>query len=115
MADSSKLTGKAAELAAQAAAATGPIRHRAGELAGAALEAAGPRAAHAKERAVVIAERAGALGARGVSAFGQGLDRATGGRYAKHITSVTARIEERIHPDKVTPTPRTHGPDAANR
>ena len=110
MADPTKLTGRAATIAAQAAAATGPLRQRATELAGAAVEAAGPRAAHAKERAVVIAERAGALGAKGVTALGDGLDRATGRRYARQISAVTNRIEERIHPDKITPTPRTAGP-----
>ncbi|MDT4939844.1 MAG: hypothetical protein QOG80_3515 [Pseudonocardiales bacterium] len=112
MAESSKKNGKAAELAAQAAAVAGPIKTRATELAGAAAEAAVPMAAHAKERAVVIAERAGAIGAKGVSAAAEGIDKATGGRYSKQIASVTSRIEERIHPDEITPTPRTSGPQS---
>jgi hypothetical protein len=109
MAASGKKAKKPTDVVAQAAAAVGPIKDRATELAGAAAAAAGPRAAHAKERAVGIAERAGSLGAKGVNAVAEGVDRVTGGRYAKRISSVTSRIEERIHPDKITPTPRTAG------
>jgi len=110
MADSSKKGKKPADVVAQAASAVGPIVGRASELAGAAAAAAGPRAAHAKERAVGMAERAGAIGAKGVNAVAEGVDKATGGRYAKQISSVTSRIEERIRPDKITPTPGTAPP-----
>lgn len=110
MAESSKKGKKPTDVAAQAVAAVAPLKDRATELAGAAAAAAAPRAAHAKERAVGVAERVGLIGAKGVNAVAEGVDRATGGRYAKQISSVTSRIEERIHPDKITPTPGTTPP-----
>jgi hypothetical protein len=113
MPEENKITDKAAELAAQAAAAAAPIASKAGELAGTAAAAAGPIAHQAKERATALAEKAGAAGAKGVSAVAEGLDKATGGRFADQISSVTSRIEEKIHPDQVTPTARTAGPQAA--
>ena len=107
-----KPTKKVTGVAAQAAAAVGPIKNRAGELAGAAAAAAAPRTAHAKERAVGIAEKAGAIGAKSVTAVAGGLDKVTGGKLAKPINAVSSAIEERIHPDKITPTPRTESDKA---
>ena len=102
---------KVTEVAAQAAAAVEPIRKRATELGTAAAAAAGPRTAHAKERAVGMAEKAGSVGAKSVSAVAEGLDKVTGGKLAKPISKVSSAIEDRIHPDKVTPTPRTQQDD----
>lgn len=104
---SKKPANRVAEVAAQAAAAAGPIKKRATDLAGAAAAAAGPRTAHAKERAVGMAEKAGSVGAKGVNAVAEGLDKVTGGKLAKPISKVSSAIEDRIHPDKITPTPRT--------
>ena len=113
MPDRKKLPDKAQEIAAQAASAARPVAARAGELAGAAAAAAGPIAHRAKERAASVAEKAGAAGAKSVNAVAEGLDKATGGKFAGPISSVADKIEEKIHPDQVTPTPRTAGPDAA--
>ena len=107
------LPEKAQQLAVQAAAAAGPVAARAGELAGAAAAAAAPIAHRAKERAASVAEKAGAAGAKSVTAVAGGLTKATGGRFAKPISSVADKIEDTIHPDAITPTPRTAGPDAA--
>lgn len=101
-----KNTNKVTQAAAQAAAAAAPIKKRAGELATAAAAAAAPRAARAKERAVGVAETAGAVGAKGVNAVAGSIDKVTGRKLSKPISSVSSAIEDKIHPDKVTPTPR---------
>lgn len=98
--------GKVAQAAAQAAAAVEPLKNRATELAAAAAAAAGPRTARAKQRAVGVAETAGALGAKSVNAVGDGIDKVTGGKLSKPISALTSAIEDRIHPDNITPTPR---------
>src|SRR5256884_397412 len=112
MAEQSKFTEKAAELAGQAAAAAGPLREKATELAGTAAAAAGPLAAQArekatelagtaaaaagplaaqaKEKAAELADKAGELGAKGVSALAEGIDKVTGGKYSDKISSVTS-------------------------
>jgi hypothetical protein len=109
MAEQSKITEKAAELAGQAAAAAGPLasqaKEKATELAGTAAAAAGPMAAQAKEKAAELAEKAGELGAKGVSALAESIDKATGGKYSAKISSVTSKIEDKLDPD----APKTGG------
>jgi hypothetical protein len=115
MTEPSKITDKAAQVAAQAAAAAGPLKDRAAELAAAAAAAAAPVAARSKERAVGIADKAGEIGAKGVNVVAEGLDKVTGGRFAGQINAVAETIEKRIDPDHITPTPRagTTPPDAS--
>jgi len=74
MAESDKLTDKAADLAAQAAAAAAPLVDKAAEL-----------AAQARE-----------LAADGVSTVAEGLDKLTGGRLAGPISSVSVKIEDQL-------------------
>lgn len=74
MADSDKLTDKAVDLAAQAAAAAAPIVDKATEL-----------AAQARKGA-----------AEGLSTIAEGLDNVTGGVFADQISSVTVRIEDQL-------------------
>ena len=74
MAESDKLTDKAAELAAQAAAAAAPIVDKAAEL-----------TAQARQ-----------LAADGVSTVAEGLDKLTGGRLADQISTVSVKIEEQL-------------------
>lgn len=105
MTESGKITDKAVELAARAAAAAGPLKDKATELAGTAAAAAGPLASHAKEKAAVLAERGAELGAKGVSALAESIDKATGGKYSDKISSVTAKLENRLDPDKPTSDP----------
>lgn len=104
MPESGRITDKAAELAGQAAAAAGPlaaqIKEKAAELAGQAAAAAGPLAAQAKDRAAELAEKASEAAAQGVSALAESLDKATGGKYSDRISSVTAKLEERLDRDK---------------
>lgn len=102
MTEPKKITDKAAQLAAQVAAAAGPIKDKAAELAQTAAAAAAPVAAQAKGKAAGLAERAGEAGAKGVSALAEGLDKATGGRYSDRISSVTSKIEEKLEPDDPT-------------
>jgi hypothetical protein len=105
MAEQNKVTEKAAELAATAAAAAGPLKDKAAELAATAAAAAGPLAAQAKDRAAGLAERAGELGAKGVSAVAEGLDAVTRGKLSGPISSVTSRLEDVLDPDEPeTPT-----------
>ncbi len=85
MADSDKITDKAADLVAQAAAAAAPIVDKAAELAAQAAAAAAPIAAQASKRA-----------AEGVSTLAEGLDNVTGGVLARPISAVSARIEEQL-------------------
>jgi len=105
MADSSKITDKAAQLAAQLAAAAGPAKDKATELAQTAAAAAAPMAGQAKDRAAGLAERAGEVGAKGVSAIAEGLDKATGGKYSDRISSVSSRIEDVLEPEHPTAKP----------
>ena len=100
MTEPGKITAKAAELAAQAAAAAGPLKDKAAELAGTAAAAAGPIASQAKDRAAELAERAAELGAKGVSALAESIDKVTGGKYSDKISSVTSKLEEKLDPDK---------------
>jgi hypothetical protein len=55
---------------------------------------------------VGVAETAGAVGAKGVNAVAGGIDKVTGRRLTKPISAVSSAIEDKIHPDKLTPTPR---------
>lgn len=82
MADTSKITDKAAELAGQAAAVAGPLAARAKEVAGQAAAAAGP-----------IAEQARVRAAQGVDVVAGSLDKATGGKYSERIHSVASKVE----------------------
>lgn len=97
---------KASELAGQAAAAAGPLAAQAKEkatvLAGQAAAAAGPLAAQAKDRAAELAEKASETATHSVSALAESLDKATGGKYSDRISSVTAKLEERLDRDKPT-------------
>jgi hypothetical protein len=102
MAEQGKITDKAAELAAQAAAAAGPLKDKATEFAGTAVAAAGPIAAQAKVKAAELAERAGELGAKGVSVLGEGIDKVTGGKFTDRISAVTAKVEDKLDPDNPT-------------
>jgi hypothetical protein len=105
MVEPSKITDKAAEIAAQIAAAAGPAKEKATELAATAAAAAAPLAAQAKGKAAGLAERAGEVGAKGVSALAEGLDKATGGKYSDRISSVTSKLEDRLDPGTPTDTP----------
>ena len=105
-AESRRLSEKATQLAAQAAAAAGPLKDRATELAATAVAAAAPLASQARGRAAELAERAGGAGAKGISAVAGGLDKATGGKYSRRISSVTAKVEGRLDPDRQRPTDR---------
>lgn len=109
MVEPSKITDKAAQIAAQIAAAAGPAKDKAAELAATAAAAAGPIASQAKGKAAELAERAGEAGAKGVGALAEGLDKATGGKYSDRISSVTSKLEERLDPgnptDDLTPPP----------
>lgn len=103
MVESDKLKEKAAELAAQAAAAAGPLVERAGELAHQAAAAAGPLAAQARERASELAvqagpmlERASQAAAHGLNTAAENLDRVTGGKYSGQISTVSAKIEQQL-------------------
>ncbi len=104
MVESGKITDKATELAGQAAAAVGPLaaqaKEKASELAGQAAAAAGPLALQAKDKATELAEKASEAAAHGVSALAKSLDKATGGKYSDRISSVTAKLEERLDRDK---------------
>lgn len=105
MAEQGKITDKAAELAAQAAAAAGPIKDKATEFAGTAAAAAGPMASQAKVKAAELAERAAELGAKGVSALGESIDKVTGGKYSDKISGVTSKIEDKLDPDRPSAPP----------
>jgi hypothetical protein len=105
MTESGKITDKAAELAARAAAAAGPLKEKATEFAGTAAAAAAPLASQAKEKAALLAERGAELGAKGVSALAESIDKVTGHKYSDKISSVTAKLEERLDPGKPVPDP----------
>ncbi|MCU1657995.1 MAG: hypothetical protein JWO57_2651 [Pseudonocardiales bacterium] len=111
MAEQSKITERASELAGQAAAAAGPLaaqaKEKATELAGTAAAAAGPLAAQAKEKAAELAERAGEISAKGINALAESIDKATGGKYSDKISSVTSKIEEKLEPHPPTAEPPT--------
>jgi hypothetical protein len=81
MADTGKITDKAAALAGQAAAAAGPVAARAKELAGHAAAAAAPITEQAKVRA-----------AQGVDVVAGSLDKATRGKYSKQIHSAATKV-----------------------
>lgn len=106
MAESNKITDKAAEVAAQLAAAAGPAKDKAAELAATAAAAAAPMAAQAKGKAADLAERAGEVGAKGVSVIAEGLDRATGGKFSDQISAVSSKIEDVLEPEHPTAPPR---------
>jgi len=82
MADTGKITDKAAALAGQAAAAAGPLAARAKEIAGQAAAAAAP-----------ITEQARVRAAQGVDVVAGSLDKATRGKYSKHIHSAATKVE----------------------
>jgi hypothetical protein len=115
MPDRKKPQDKVQKIAAQAASAAGPVATRAGQLAEAAAAAAAPIAHRAKERAASVAEKAGAAGAKSVNAVAGGLDKATRGKFSRPISTVADKVEDTIHPDAITPTPRTAGPSATSR
>jgi hypothetical protein len=81
MAESGKLTDRAADLAQQAAAKAEPLRQKATQLAGHAASAAAPIAEQAKVRA-----------AQGVDVVAGGLDKVTRGKYSHHIHTVASRV-----------------------
>ena len=90
MADTAKITDKAAELAAQAAAAAGPLAARAKELAGQAA-------------------------AQGVDVVAGNLDKATGGKYSERIHSVATKVEGVLDSKpKAAPTDPTLKADVAD-
>ena len=103
MTEPNKIKDKATELAAQAAAAAGPLKAKATELAGTAAAAAGPLASQAKDKAAELAERAAELGAKGVNALAESIDKATGGKYSDKISSVTSKLEDKRDPNKLDP------------
>lgn len=99
MADQDKLSEKAAELAAQAAAAAEPLKEKAAELAAQAAAAAGPLkdkafelAGHAAAAAGPLAEQARVRAAQGLDVMAENLDKLTGGRYHEQIHSVATRV-----------------------
>ncbi len=107
MAESPKFTDKAAELAAQAAAAAGPLKEKASEFAAQAAAAAGPMAAQARERATGLAAQAAAaagplaaqareVAAQGVGTLADNLDKLTGGKYSERIGSVSSKLEDAL-------------------
>lgn len=103
MVEPSKFVDKATELAAQAAAAAGPLKDKATEFAGTAAAAAGPIASQAIDKATELAERAAELSAKGVGVLAEGIDKVTGGKYSDKISAVTSKLEERLDPDKGAP------------
>jgi hypothetical protein len=104
VADTSKFTDRAAELANQAAAAAGPLAARAKELAEQAAAAAGP-----------IAEQARVRAAQGVDIFAGNLDKATGGKYSERIHSVATKVESVLDgAPKAAPTDPTLKADVAD-
>lgn len=105
-----RMSDKAAELAASAAAAAKPIKDKAVEVAATAAAAAGPLAASVKMRAAGLADKAGELGAKGISAVAEGIDSATGGKVSDRIASVSSRIEKKLDPEDPTPGSRRAGP-----
>lgn len=103
MAESGKLSDKAAELAAQAAAAAGPLKDKATELASQAAVAAGPLRDKAVEFAGQAAAAAGPLveqarvhAAQGVDLVAENLDKFTHGRYHEQIHSVATKVESAL-------------------
>jgi hypothetical protein len=104
MTESGKLTDKAADLAAQAAAVAVPLarqaKERAGVLAGQAVAAAGPIASQARHTADEFAAKAGPVAAHGVGALGENIDKLTGGKYSGKISTITAKIEKQLDPAK---------------
>ena len=97
MADASKFTDKAAELAGQAAAAAGPLAARAKDLAEQGAAAAAPLVEQARVRA-----------AQGVDVVAGSLDKATGGKYSERIHSVATKVEGVLETKpKVPPTDPT--------
>jgi hypothetical protein len=100
MADGSKITDKAADLAGQAAAAAGPLKDRAVQFANQAAAAAGPLAAQAKElanqaaaAAAPITEQARVRAAQGVDVVAESIDKATRGKYSEQIHAVANKVE----------------------
>lgn len=89
MVEPSKISEKASELAGQAAQAAGPAIEKAKEVAAELAEKAGP-----------LVEKAAVAAAHGVSAAAEQIDKATGGKYSDKISSVSAKIEEALDPDK---------------
>lgn len=107
MAESPKFSDRAAELAAQAAAAAGPLKEKASEFATQAAAAAGPMAQQARERATELATQAAAAAgplasqarekaAQGVEVLAENLDKMTGGKYTERIGSVTSKLEDAL-------------------
>jgi hypothetical protein len=92
-----KITERAADLAAQAAAAAGPLaaqaRERATELAAQAAAAAGPLTVQARERA-----------AQGVEVLADNLAKLAGGKYADQIGAVSTKLGQALDP-KTHPQP----------
>jgi hypothetical protein len=89
MAEPSKFTDKASDLASQAAEKAGPAIERAKEVATELVEKAGP-----------LLERAGELAAQGVSVAAEQIDRATGGKYSDKISTTSAKIEGKLDRNK---------------
>ena len=104
MADTGKITDKAAALAGQAAAAAGPLAARAKELAGQAAAAAAP-----------ITEQARVRAAQGVDVVAGSLDKATRGKYSKQIHSAATKVEGVLDTKpKVPPTDPSLKADVAD-
>jgi hypothetical protein len=85
MAEPSKFTDKASELAGQAAEKAGPAIVKAKEVASDLAEKAGP-----------IIEKAAELAAHGVSVAAEQIDRATKGKYSDKLSSASTKIEEKL-------------------
>lgn len=85
MVDSEKITGKASEIANQAAQAAGPAIDKAKEVASELVDKVGP-----------LVEKAAGIASHGVSAAAEQLDKATGGKYSGPISSVSAKVEETL-------------------
>jgi uncharacterized protein YjbJ (UPF0337 family) len=94
MVEPAKITEKAAELAGKAVEAAGPLKDKATGAAGQAAAAVGPL----KEKAEDLLDKAGEIAAQGVSTVAENLDKVTGGKYSDKISSVSAKIEERLDP-----------------
>jgi hypothetical protein len=92
MAEGTKFTDRAAELAGQAAAAAGPLAARAKELAEQGAAAAAP-----------IVEQARVRAAQGVDVIAGNLDKATGGKYSNQIHSVATKVESVLESKPKTP------------
>ena len=92
MAEGSKFTDRAAELAGQAAAAAGPLAARAKELAEQGAAAAAP-----------IVEQARVRAAQSVDIIAGNLDKATGGKYSEQIHSVATKVEHVLETRPKTP------------